>query len=56
MPLAGLQISQAREIAGRVLNLDPGAVALVNGQPVRANYRLQRGDTLEFVHHAGEKG
>jgi sulfur carrier protein ThiS len=29
---------------------------LVNGEPVHADYRLASGDTLELVHHAGEKG
>jgi hypothetical protein len=56
LDLAGLQISQAREIARAILRVDQNTVALVNGQPVRDDQRLVCGDTLEFVHHAGEKG
>ena len=56
LPLAGLQVAQARELVGTMLNIDPGSPVLVNGEPVSSDYRLADGDTLEFVHHAGEKG
>jgi pSer/pThr/pTyr-binding forkhead associated (FHA) protein len=56
LDLAGLQITQAREIVRAILSLDQQSAVLVNGQPVRDDYRLVCGDTLEFVHHAGEKG
>ncbi|HLG19155.1 MAG TPA: hypothetical protein VI895_04970 [Bdellovibrionota bacterium] len=56
LPLAGLQISQARELVGTILNVESGAQILVNGMPVSNDYTLALGDVLEFVHHAGEKG
>jgi len=56
LALAGLQVSQARELVATILRIDPRAPVLVDGQPVRPDYRLASGDTLEFVHQAGEKG
>jgi hypothetical protein len=38
------------------LNIDPRALALVNGRDVAASYILKQGDQLEFVRLAGEKG
>jgi hypothetical protein len=54
--LAGLRISQAREVLRSILQIDPGTPVLVNGREVPETERLQSGDTLEFVHLAGEKG
>ncbi len=54
--LAGLQVSQARGLVETILRIDPRSPVLVNGRPVRPDYRLASGDTLEFVHQAGEKG
>lgn len=56
LPFVGLALSRARTLAGAILNLDGQAPTLVNGEPVNEEYTLQIGDTLEFVHHAGEKG
>jgi hypothetical protein len=56
LDLAGLQVSQAREVVRHILRLDQNTAVLVNGNPIRDTYRLTSGDTLEFVHHAGEKG
>ena len=56
LSLAGLQITQARELVGAILHVDSRARVLVNGAPVSNEYRLALGDVLEFVHHAGEKG
>jgi hypothetical protein len=56
LPLAGLAVAQARQLATTILNVDPRSPALVNGVPVEPEYRLANGDQLEFVHHAGEKG
>jgi len=56
LPLGGLRIAQARDLVGTILNIDGDAAVLVNGEPVRSTHRLGVGDTLEFVHHAGEKG
>ena len=54
--LAGLRISQAREVLSSILQVHPRAPVLVNGREVPEGERLQPGDTLEFVHLAGEKG
>jgi hypothetical protein len=56
LPLAGTQVGQVRELLGAILHIAPQALALVNGRPVRTDHQLASGDTLEFVHHAGEKG
>jgi hypothetical protein len=56
LDLAGLQVSQAREVVRHILRLDQNTAVLVNGEPRRDDFRLTSGDTLEFVHHAGEKG
>ena len=56
LPLVGLSISEARELASTVLQADRRAPLLVNGSRVRRGYVIRPGDRLEFVHHAGEKG
>lgn len=55
-PLAGLTIGHARTLLEQVMTLHPEAPMLVNGNQVAAEYVLRTGDTVEFVHHAGEKG
>ena len=56
LPLAGMNVAQARDAAIAILGVDRRAPALVNGRPVRPDYRVAPVDELEFVHHAGEKG
>ena len=56
LPLAGLEVSRARELAGTIVSIEARAPVLVNGERVSGDYRLSAGDILEFVHHAGEKG
>lgn len=56
MPVAGLTVAQAREIAVAVLQVDRRASVLLNGQPVDGGHVIQASDTLEYVHFAGEKG
>jgi hypothetical protein len=56
LPLAGLMLAQARDVAQAILRVDPRAQALVNGTPAEDDRVIAAGDTLEFVHHAGEKG
>ncbi len=56
MPLAGLTVERARELAGTILSADTESPVLVNGRPGRAAQVLAAGDVLEIVHHAGEKG
>ena len=54
--IAGKSVSEVRQTLREPLNIDPRAVALVNGRDVAASYILQEGDQLEFVRLAGEKG
>ena len=56
LPLVGLTVAQARDAAIAILGVDRRAPALVNGRPARPEYRVEPGDEIEFVHHAGEKG
>jgi hypothetical protein len=56
LELAGLTIAQARPLVETILRVVPRSPALVNGNPVRETYVIGEGETLEFVHHAGEKG
>ena len=56
MPLAGLTVERARELAATILSADRESPVLVNGRPGRAGQVLAAGDVLEIVHHAGEKG
>ena len=56
LPLIGLRVSDARPIVQTILQVDPRSPAVVNGRRVQADYVIARGDVLEFVHHAGEKG
>ncbi len=54
--IAGKSVSEVRQALKEPLNIDPRALALVNGRDVAASYILQDGDQLEFVRLAGEKG
>ena len=54
--IAGKSVSEVRQALKEPLNIDPRALALVNGRDVAASYILKAGDQLEFVRLAGEKG
>jgi ThiS family len=54
--IAGKSVSEVRQSLKEPLNIDPRALALVNGRDVAASYILKQGDELEFVRLAGEKG
>jgi hypothetical protein len=54
--IAGKSVSEVRQALKEPLNIDPRALALVNGRDVAASYTLKDGDQLEFVRLAGEKG
>ncbi|MFZ5447198.1 MAG: MoaD/ThiS family protein [Thermodesulfobacteriota bacterium] len=54
--IAGKSVSEVRQALREPLNIDPRALALVNGRDVAASYILKDGDQLEFVRLAGEKG
>lgn len=55
-PFAGMSVAQACVLVEQLMSLHPDAPTIVNGNSVDSGYELQQGDTLEFVHHAGEKG
>jgi sulfur carrier protein ThiS len=54
--IAGKSVSEVRQALKEPLNIDPRALALVNGRDVTASHILKEGDQLEFVRLAGEKG
>ena len=54
--IAGQSVGEVRQALKEPLNIDPRALALVNGRDVAASYVLKEGDQLEFVRLAGEKG
>jgi len=54
--ITGKSISEVRQALKEPLNIDPRALALVNGRDVAASYVLKQDDQLEFVRLAGEKG
>jgi hypothetical protein len=56
LPFAGLRAAEAGRLAQSILRVDAQSPVLVNGRTVRPDYVLARGDLLEFVHYAGEKG
>ena len=56
LELGGMQVQYARQLLQTLMHIDPGAPALINGEPARATQQINAGDTLEFVVHAGEKG
>jgi hypothetical protein len=56
LPLVNQTVHTARQLLQASMNIGPQAMALVNGRPVTPEAVLRQGDTLEFVHQAGEKG
>ncbi len=54
--IAGKSVAEVRQALKEPLNIDPRALALVNGRDAVAAYVLKEGDQLEFVRLAGEKG
>ncbi len=57
LPVAGMTIEDIRETFADRLDIDPGAQPVVDGQLVPdESTRIQQGQQLAFVRHAGEKG
>ena len=54
--IAGKSVGEVRQALKEPLNIDPRALALINGRDAAASYVLKEGDQLEFVRLAGEKG
>jgi hypothetical protein len=55
-PVAGRMVGEVRETLAYIMNIDPHATALVNGNIVPRDYVLQQDETLEFTKEGGEKG
>jgi hypothetical protein len=56
LPLAGMTVAQARyELADR-MNIDPEAIAIVDGDEADEDTVLVENQVLNFVKHAGERG
>jgi hypothetical protein len=56
LPLAGMAVRVARTELEERMNIDPTAIAVVDGIEVDENYVLREGQVLNFVKPAGEKG
>ncbi len=56
MPLAGMTIRQVRAELEERMNIDPEAMAIVDGREVGEDAVLGENQCLNFVKHAGEKG
>lgn len=54
--LAGRTVGELRQALAQPLNIDPRAVAVVNGAQVSEAYVTKAKDQVEFVRLAGEKG
>jgi hypothetical protein len=54
--IAGKSVGEVRQTLREPLNIDPRALALVNGREAAASHHLKEDDQLEFVRLAGEKG
>ena len=56
LPVAEMTISQVRSRFQDRLDIHPGAMAMLDGNPVDENTTVQPGQTLMFIRPAGEKG
>jgi hypothetical protein len=56
-PIGGMTVGDARRALQRLINIDPGAVAVINGAPVDENQRITADVTmLSFVKPSAMKG
>jgi hypothetical protein len=57
-PIAGMRLRDAREVLGRLMNIDPAAVAVVNGTPILDDQTVIGDDVrvLHFVKPSSIKG
>jgi hypothetical protein len=56
LPLAGMTVRQARTELEERMNIDPEAVAVVDGSETLEDTVLREGQVLNFLTPAGEKG
>ena len=54
--LAGKTVSEVRAMLAQALNIDPAAVAMVDGVAVEGTHILGDGQEVEFVKPSGTKG
>ncbi len=55
-PVVGRTVAAVGEFLREVLNVDKLSTGLVNGKEVSGDYKLKRGDIVEFLKPAGRKG
>jgi hypothetical protein len=57
-PVGGMRIRQARQVLQRLLNIDPSAVAVINGTPITDEDQIIGADVamLHFVKPSSIKG
>ena len=56
LPLSGMTVGQARDELEDRMNIDPEAIAVVDGREAGDDTVLSKGQVLNFVKHSGEKG
>jgi len=56
LPAAGRTVAEIRARFGQRFDIDERSEAIVNGQGVTADTIVHEGQTLMFIHKAGEKG
>ncbi len=56
LPLSGMTVRQARTELEERMNIDPEAVAVVDGTEAEEDTVLREGQVLNFLTPAGEKG
>lgn len=55
-PVVGKSVGFVKALYDEILNIDPNAKSVVNGEESYDSYILKSGDVLEFVRVAGTKG
>lgn len=56
LPLGGMSVRQARKELEERMNIDPEALAVIDGVEAEEETVLRQGQVLNFVTPAGEKG
>jgi len=56
LPAAGRTVAEIRARFGQRFDIDERSEAIINGQSVSADTVIHEGQTLMFIHKAGEKG
>ncbi len=55
-PVAGRTVAAVGEFLREVLNVDKLSTGLVNGKEASGTYKIKKGDVIEFLKPAGQKG